>query len=80
MDWGYKNIPNDAGARIAKSSALNGSVERQLAVARHSRKVNVAYADGHAASRSGDQLLQGSMPFTGGTYSPDLVLDHIETE
>jgi len=50
MDWGYKNIPNNAGSRIAKSSFLNGNIERQLAVARHSRKVNTVYADGHAGT------------------------------
>ena len=48
MDWGYK--PNDAATRVARSSFLNGSVERQLVVARHSKKVNVAYADGHAGA------------------------------
>ena len=56
------------------------SSSRMAIIRRHSNQANMGYADGHAASRSGDQLLQGSMPFTGGTYSPDLVLDHIETE
>ena len=49
MDWGCKNISLFGSQRVAKSSDLNGSVEKQLGVARHTKKTNTVYADGHAA-------------------------------
>lgn len=49
MDWGCKDISLFGSQRVAKSSDLNGSVEKQLGVARHSKRTNAVYADGHAA-------------------------------